>query len=45
MAEYLAELRKLAINCEFGNFLEDVLYDKLVCRLKDEAIYAAEIIN
>ena len=37
MAEYLAELRKLAINCEFGNFLGDALYDRLVCGLKDEA--------
>ena len=37
VAEYLAELRKLAINCEFGNFLEDALCDKLVCGLKDEA--------
>ena len=25
VAEYLTELRKLAINCEFDNFLEDVL--------------------
>ena len=37
MVEYLAELRKLVINCEFGNFLEDVLCDKLVCRLQDKA--------
>ena len=37
VAEYLAELRKLAINCEFGNFLEDALCDRLVCGLKDEA--------
>ena len=37
MAEYLAELKKLAINCEFGNFLEDALCDRLVCGLKDEA--------
>ena len=37
VAEYLAELRKLAINCEFGNFLEDALCDRLVCKLKDEA--------
>ena len=35
MAEYLAELRKLAINYEFGNFLQDVLCDRLVCGLKD----------
>ena len=34
VAEYLAELRKLAINCEFGNFLEDALCDRLVCGLK-----------
>ena len=38
MVEYLAELRKLVINCEFGNFLEDALCDRLVCRLEDEAM-------
>ena len=37
VAEYLAELGKLAINCEFGDFLEDALCDRLVCGLKDEA--------
>ena len=38
MAEYLAELRKLAIHCEFGDFLEDALCDRFVCGLKDEAM-------
>ena len=35
-ADYLAELRKLAIHCEFEEFLEDALCDRLVCGLKDE---------
>ena len=33
----MAELTKLVINCDFGNFLEDALCDRLVCGLKDEA--------
>ena len=35
-ADYLAELRKLVMHCEFGEFLEDALCDRLVCGLKDE---------
>ena len=38
MAEYLAELWKLAIHCEFGDFLEDALCDRFVCGLKHEAM-------
>ena len=38
VADYLADLRKLAIHCEFGEFLEDALCDRLVCWLKDEAM-------
>ena len=28
VADYLAELRKLAIHCKFGDFLEDALCDR-----------------
>ena len=38
VADYLAELRKLSIHCEFGDFLEDALCDRLVCGLKDETM-------
>ena len=38
VTDYLADLRKLAIYCEFGEFLEDALCDRLVCGLKDEAM-------
>ena len=38
VADYLDDLRKLAIHCEFGEFLEDALCNRLVCGLKDEAM-------
>ena len=38
VADYLADLQKLAIHCEFGEFLEDALCDRLVCGLKDKAM-------
>ena len=38
VANYLAELRRLALTCEFGNFLDEALCDKLVCGLTNEAI-------
>ena len=36
IAEYVAELQRLATNCEFGEYLEKVLCDRLVCGLKHE---------
>ena len=36
IAEYIAELRRLATNCEFGENLEQALRDRLVCGLKHE---------
>ena len=33
VAEYTAELHKLAVMSDFRNFLEDALHDRLVCRL------------
>ena len=37
MAEYVAELRSLATTCKFSVFLEEALYNRLVCGLKEEA--------
>ena len=33
---YVAELRRLATNCEFGAYLEEALRDRFVCGLKNE---------
>lgn len=38
IATYLAELRKLAEHCQFGNTLEIMLRDRLVCGIRDEAV-------
>ena len=38
VAEYLAELRRLAVTCEFGNFLNDALCDRFVCGLNNSAM-------
>ena len=38
IAEYLAELRRLATNCEFGGYLNDALRDRLVCGLRNNSI-------
>ena len=35
LANYLAELRKLAKHCNFGNYLDTALRDQLVCGLRD----------
>jgi len=37
VADYVAEFRRLAVNCEFGNFLNEALCDHLVCGIQDEA--------
>jgi len=37
-AEYVAELRRLAATCEFGEFLNDALRDRLVCGLRNESV-------
>ena len=36
LADYIAELRRLAIHCEFGEYLDDALRDQLVCGLHAE---------
>ena len=38
IAEYIAELRRLATNCEFGEYLNDALRDRLVCGLRNTGI-------
>ena len=37
VANYIAELRKLALHCEFNKFLNDALQDRLVCGLRNAA--------
>ena len=37
IADYEAELRRLAIHCEFQEYLDQALRDRLVCGLKSEA--------
>ena len=36
--QYVAELRKLTLHCEFGAYLEEALRDRFVCGLKSEAV-------
>ena len=38
ISEFLAELRRLATHCSFGEFLNDALRDRLVCGLHSESI-------
>ena len=37
IAEFVAELRRLSSNCDFGNYLEEALRDCFVCGLHSEA--------
>ena len=36
IAEYLAELRRRAATCNFGEYLQEVLRDRLVCGIQHE---------
>ena len=38
IANYLANLRRLASRCEFGDFLAEALHDRLVCGMSNENI-------
>ena len=38
LADYLAELRRLATKCNFGPYLDEALRDRFVCGIKSEAI-------
>eukprot|EP00731_Ephydatia_muelleri_P037009 Em0376g4a len=35
VSQFVAELRKLSEHCDFGNTLEDMLRDRLVCGIRD----------
>ena len=38
VAEFLAELRRLATHCKFEGYLEQALQDRLACGLRNESI-------
>ena len=38
IAQFVVELKRLALKCEFGVFLEEALRDRLVCGLKNVQI-------
>ena len=35
VSQFVAELRKFSEHCDFGNSLEDMLRDRLVCGIRD----------
>ena len=37
IAEHVAELRKLTLNCDFKDYLDEALRDCFVCGLRSEA--------
>ena len=38
VSEYVAELKWLAANCDFGQWLEEALRDRLVCGLRNSNV-------
>ena len=38
IADFAADLRRLSITCEFGNFLDQALRDRFVCGVRSESI-------
>ena len=38
VAQHVAELRKLAVHCQFGPYLEEAPRDRFVCGLRSEAV-------
>ena len=38
IAEFVADLRRLSIRCEFGEFLDQALRDRFVCGVRSEAL-------
>ena len=38
IAEYVAELRRLATDCEFGDYLGEALRDRLVCGTRSSSV-------
>ena len=45
IAAYTAELRKIAEHCSFGDSLDDILRDRIVCGINDMHCFAATIIG
>lgn len=37
ISAFIAELRKLSVYCNFGDQLENMLHDRIVCRVQDPA--------
>ena len=37
IADYVAELRRLAASCEFGAFLDEALRDRFICGLRSDS--------
>lgn len=38
IADFVADLRRLSISCEFGDFLDQALRDRFVCGVRNDAI-------
>ena len=38
VATYIAELKRLSEDCEFGDFLQEMLRDRIVCGINDPRI-------
>ena len=38
VATYIAELKRLSEDCEFGDFLQEMLRDRIVCAINDPRI-------
>ena len=38
VAHFVVDLKRLALKCEFGSFLEETLRDRLVCGLRNVQI-------
>ena len=38
VSQYIAELRKLSVHCQFGAYLEEALRDRFVCGLRSETV-------
>ena len=38
VAQYVAELRKLSVHCQFGGYLDEALRDRFVCGLRSETV-------
>ena len=42
IADFVADLRRLSIKCEFGDFLDKALRDRFVCGVRNEALQRTE---